>query len=397
MNQMKVDAPTRDRVMDEVSKVIEKARPQVREMDAQGSIPPALFEEFEATGVFQALTPKIYGGLELSLNDVNEILIEGAKASGSLGWVLMIHIQQSLGIGTSPKETVLRILEEHPQLRIRGAAAPKGTATPTEGGYVVSGTWPFASGGPSPHFVGANCIVTEGGKPKIGASGIPELRQVWVPAAQVEFLDTWHVIGMRGTNSCDFTIRDVFVPHEMTSNLFTGGNFFETPAARLPIRVALSPGHAAVAIGIAQGALDEVVELSKTKRAAMNPTAKLAEDPLFRHSIGHAALRLAAARAMLEKWTIDLEDAVALGQPLTPYQIMMGRAMTGHITTECIGIVEKAFRLAGSSSVYNSCSLERRLRDVYVAGQHISAFEDIYRSLGATLLGEELSQFELLF
>jgi hypothetical protein len=75
----------------------------------------------------------------------------------------------------------------------------------------------------------------------------------------------------------------------------------------------------------------------------------------------------------------------------------MGRAMTVHITSECIAIVEKAFRLAGSASVYNSCPLERRLRDIYVAGQHISCFEEIYRSFGTVLLGQEISEFELLF
>jgi alkylation response protein AidB-like acyl-CoA dehydrogenase len=397
MDRLEPAGSARDAVLSKLREVLAKAAPEVADIDARGSITPELYEALEATGAFQALTPKIYGGLELSLNDVNALLVEGGKTSGSLGWVLMIHIQQSLGIGSFPKETVLKILEAHPRVRIRGVAAPKGTATPTEGGYIVSGQWPFASGGPSPHFIGANCIVTENGKPKIGPEGHPELIIVWVPAEQVEFLDTWHVIGMRGTNSCDFRIKDVFVPTEMSSNLFTGKNFFETPAARLPIRVALSPGHAAVAIGIAQGALDEIIALSKTKRAAMNPTARLVEDPVFRHSIGHCALRLSAARAFLEKWTNDLEEAVALGPSLTPYQIMMGRAMTGHITSECIAIVEKCFRLGGSASVYTSCPLERRLRDIMVAGQHISAFEEIYRSLGATLLDEQLSEFELMF
>jgi alkylation response protein AidB-like acyl-CoA dehydrogenase len=397
MNQATVDAPAREAVLARVREVLAKAAPQVAEIDERGTISPDLYEELEATGAFQALTPKIYGGLELSLNDANALLIEGGRVSGSLGWVMMIHVQQSLGIGGFPKETVVKVLEKYPRVRIRGVAAPKGAATPTEGGYVVSGTWPFASGGPSPHFVGANCIVMENGAPKIGPDGHPQLIIAWIPAEQVQFLDTWHVIGMRGTNSCDFTVKDVFVPAEMSSDLFTGKNFFDTPAARLPIRVALSPGHSAVAIGIAQGALDEITELAKTKRAAMNPTARLADDPLFRHAIGHCALRLAAARAFLERTTAELEDAVSLGRALTPREIMTGRAMTGHITSECIAVVEKAFRLAGSASVYNSCPLERRLRDIHVAGQHISAFEETYRSLGATLLGEGLSQFELMF
>jgi alkylation response protein AidB-like acyl-CoA dehydrogenase len=394
MNQL--DAGAREAVFKRVRDVLAKGADLVAEIDENGSISPELYEELEGTGVFQSLTPEAFGGLGLSLSDVNALLTEGGRISGSLGWVMMIHVQQSLGIGSFPKETVLQILADHPRVRIRGAAAPKGTAVPVEGGFVVSGTWPFASGGPSPHFVGANCIVMENGQPRIGAGGHPDLVIVWVPVEQVEFLDTWHVLGMRGTNSCDFRIKEVFVPQAMASDLFTGRNFFDTPAARLPLRVALSPGHSAVAIGIAQGALDEIVTLSKTKRAAMNPTARLADDPLFRHSIGQCELRLAAARAFLDRSTSDLE-ATAGVRPLTPHEIMMGRAMTGHITSECIAIVEKAFRLAGSASVYNSCPLERRLRDILVAGQHISTFEEIYRSLGAAMIGEELSEFELMF
>jgi alkylation response protein AidB-like acyl-CoA dehydrogenase len=397
MNQVRPHERTREAVLEQVRAIVAKAAPRIGTFDEQGTISAELYEELEATGVFQALTPRLYGGLELSLNDANEVLIEGARVSGSLGWVMMIHVQQSLGVGSFPKETVLRILKEHPRFRIRGVAAPKGTATPTKGGYIVSGQWPFASGGPSPHYVGANCLVTENGAPRISANGIPQLLLVWAPAEKVEFLDTWHVLGMRGTNSCDVAIRDLFVPEDMTSDLFAGRNFFDTPAARLPIRVALSPGHAAVAVGIAEGALAEIAELSKTKRAAMNPTARLVDDPLFRHSIGKSTLRLAAARAMLDRWTTDLEAAVAHGGQLTPRQIMMGRAMTAHITSECIDVVEAAFRLAGSASVYSSCPLERRLRDIYVAGQHISAFEELYRSLGAIVLGEELSAFELMY
>jgi alkylation response protein AidB-like acyl-CoA dehydrogenase len=397
MNQVRPDTSVRDGVLKRLKEVLAAAADQVGAMDDGGIMSRELYEQLESTGVFQALTPKMYGGLELSLQDVNEALIEGGRVSGSIGWVMMIHTQQSLGMGAFPKETGLRLLRERGSVRTRGVAAPKGTATPTEGGYIVSGTWPFASGGPDPDFVAANCVVIENGAPRIGPSDFPELILAWTPAAQVEFLDTWHVLGLRGTNSCDIRIKDVFVPTEMTASLFTGRNFFETPVARLPLRVVLAPSHAAVAIGIAQGALEEIVELSKTKRAAMNPLARLSDDPLFRHHIGHCELRLQAVRAFLEKTTVELEAVAAEGRPLTPRQIMQGRAMTGHITAECIDIVERAYRLAGSASVYDTCPLERRLRDIYVAGQHISCFEDLYRLLGTTLLGEELSEFELLF
>jgi alkylation response protein AidB-like acyl-CoA dehydrogenase len=388
---------TRDALLERVSAVMATFAPRVAEIDEAGRIPPDLFDALEATGVFQALTPKQYGGLELRLDDASQLIMAGARVSGSIGWVMMIHVQQSLLSGVFRKDAVLKLFKEHPRARVRGVAAPKGVATPVEGGYIVSGQWPFASGGPNPHMIGANCIVMENGAPRIGANGMPELILVWVPAEQVTFLDTWHVVGMRGTNSCDFAMREVFVPANMAIDLFNAQNFFETPAARLPLRVALSPGHCAVALGIAQGALDEISALAKTKRAAMNPQARLADDPYFRHALGESTLRLAASQAMLEKWTHELEAVAAAGEALTPYQIMMGRTMTGFITSECTQIVNVAFSLAGSASVYNSCPLERRLRDIHVAGQHISTFKELYRLLGATVIDEELTPFELYY
>jgi alkylation response protein AidB-like acyl-CoA dehydrogenase len=386
-----------DSSAERIFNAIAKAAPRVREFDELGSIPRDLFAELEETGIFQALTPREFGGLQMTLAEVNAFLVEGARVCGSLGWVMMIHIQQSLAIGTFRKEAVLKVLREHPRLRIRGAAAPKGAAVPVEGGYRISGTWPFASGGPDPHIVGANCVVMENGTPRIGRDGIPEMILAWVPASEVAFLDTWHVLGMRGTDSRDFRMRDVFVPIEMTSDLFNSENWFATPAARLPLRVALSPGHSAVAVGIAQGALDEIAQLSKTKRAAMNPAARLADDPHFRHSLGESTLRLSAARALLDTVTRELEAKAGRGEQLSPRDIMMGRTMTGFITAECTEVAGTAYKLAGSASVYDSCPLERRLRDIHVAGQHISAFKEHYRLLGASAIGEELSALELRY
>lgn len=380
-------------VMDGLRRVLSEAGPKVEEMDERGIMQEELFDALEHTGIFRALTPKSWGGLEMTLEQANDALIEGARVSGSIGWVMLIHIQQSLGVGLWPEPTLRRILEENPTMRNRGIAAPKGIAVPTEGGFIVTGQWPFASGGPKPDYVSGNCLVMENGQPRVDADGIPEMLIAIVPIEHAEFLDTWHVLGLRGTNSCDIAIKDVFVPETMTvMNLFTAKNHFGTIPSKLPLRLVLSPSHAAVAVGIALGALDEITELAKTKRAAMNPTALLADDAMFRHFLGENTLRVEAARAMLRQITEHITEAA---ESLSPKDIMVGRTMTAYVTDECIEAVDWAFAAGGSAPVYDDSPLQRRLRDIHTAKQHISASTEAYRTLGAVLLDAEVSEFEL--
>jgi len=382
-------------VLEGVRHVGAEAARRAEELDRLGVMPDDLYDDLAATGCFRAMVPRANGGLELSLAEINTLIIEAAKANGSLGWILLIGIPGPVIFGLLTPDAVAEIMAQYPRARGRGTIAPKGVAVPTDGGYVVSGRWPFASGGPHPDLVVANCVVIDNGSPRIGANGAPEMVLVVLPAAQVEFLDTWHVLGLRGTDSCDYAVHDVFVPEHMTADLVAATNCFDTPATRLPIRVVLAMGHASVAIGIAEGALEEVADVAKTKRAAMNPTALLAHDPVFRHALGEEDLRLAAARALLDRTTESATQAFVSRRPLSSRETMEGRTMAGFITAECVKIIDTAYTMAGSVSLYDTSSLQRRLRDIHVATQHVAATTEGYRTLGKLLTGEELTPLEL--
>lgn len=382
-------------ILTRIKGVAQKASERRDEIDQAAKFPEDLYDELEASGAFRLCGPKEFGGLEMSLAEMNELVFEGARGIGSLGWLMMVGISQSIGLGLFPEETVKVLWSGDEHARTRGVIAPKGIAVPVDGGYMISGQWPFATGGPKPNYVSGNSIIMEDGKPKLGPSGHPQAIIAMMPAAEVEFLDTWHVIGMRGTDSCDVRVKDVFVPKEMTFDLMAPATCFDTAVARLPLRVALSFPHCALALGIAQGALDDIAGLAKTKRASMNPSATLSEDPIFRFELGRQAMRLAAARDMMDRKAQECTDVGEAYGELTPQQILTTRLMANHITEECVKIVDWAFTKAGSSSVYDSSSLQMRFRDIHVATQHASCHTDPYSLLGAVVLGEELSPAEL--
>jgi alkylation response protein AidB-like acyl-CoA dehydrogenase len=219
---------------------------------------------------------------------------------------------------------------------------------------------------------------------------------IWLmPASELEFLDTWHVVGLKGTNSCDVVAHDVFVPERFTFNIFTATSFFDTPASRLPFRPAAATGHSAFAIGVARGALDDIAALAVTKRAAMNPGSRLAEDVVFQHQLGEQDLRLQAAKAFLDSQTANAWDACVEGRALTPVELLRLRLMAGYITAECVKVVDAAYTMAGSTSLYETSTLQRRLRDIHVATQHVAATSEAYRTLGKLLAGEEVQPMEL--
>jgi alkylation response protein AidB-like acyl-CoA dehydrogenase len=382
-------------VLEAVKRVAAKTVPRAAEIDEARAFPRDLFNELADTGVFWATAPRDHDGLEMPIDVMNEIVFACARANGSLGWLMMVGSSQGTGHGLSSKQAMEEMKAVSPYPRNRGLIALKGVAVPVEGGYMVSGRWPFATGGPDPHFVTGNCIVLRDGKPSISAEGVPEAIMALLPASEAIFHDNWYVLGMRGTDSCDVEFRDAFVPEHRAFNFFTVKNKFDVLPARMPTRIVLSFGHTAMACGIAQGAIDDLLELAKTKRSSMNPTRKMSDEPVFRHMLGEHTLRLEACKGMLNGYTAQAWALAGERREFTPQQILIGRTMSAYVTAECVKIVDWAYTAAGSSSVYDTSSLQRRFRDIHVATQHASCHTEGYGVLGGILLGEQVSPMEL--
>jgi alkylation response protein AidB-like acyl-CoA dehydrogenase len=235
----------------------------------------------------------------------------------------------------------------------------------------------------------------ENGKPRLSPDGEVEMVMALATADQAQFLDNWHVLGMRGTDSCDVILRDAFVPKAMTFNLHDMHCVYDMPAAKLPLRVVLSFPHCSVATGLAEGAIDDLLELAITKRASMNPNMLLGEDAVFRDNLGRAVVRLEGAKAMTRKIAADCWQAGVDGRELTAREVLSARLLANFVTSECTAIVDWAYTVVGSSSVHDGSTLQRRLRDIHVATQHASCHTDPYRNLGAVMMGVELSPREL--
>jgi alkylation response protein AidB-like acyl-CoA dehydrogenase len=335
--------------------------------------------------------PRSDGGLELALPAGLEVIRALARLDGSIGWTAMTSSGGSLFATLEGRETYERIYQDGPDVPICGSVQPAGTATPTAGGFRVSGRWPYASGCKHAEWMAGFCIVADdNGKPVAGPHGQPLVRCVVLPAQDWEIEDTWYAAGLKGTGSHHIVLRDVLVPE---------ANFFDVeggapcvPGPLYPaVRQLLPMLHSALAIGIAEGAVDELVTLANTGRQQFRATTPMRDSETFQYELGRISADVRAAQAFHEVQTASLWHHALAGTLNDEGLLIEGTQAAIWIATSCVRIGDACFALAGSSAVYETSPLQRRLRDLHVAAQHAVAQQRQYVAGGKLLLARSAS------
>jgi alkylation response protein AidB-like acyl-CoA dehydrogenase len=249
------------------------------EIETARELPRYLLGDLIAAGCFRMFVPRSHGGLEIDLPSSLEIFEALARADGSTGWTVMIGTGGVLLLALLPRRRFDALYADGPDLIGAGSFTPRGEAKVNDGGFEVSGQWPFASGCLHSKWLGGNCVVTANGQPRPGPiAGVPETRWAIFRAEQAQILDTWSVAGLRGTGSNDIAVERLHVPSDDTFDAFFG-----EPSVPGPLYVAAVPQFslhiAAVAIGIAQHPLDDVIALAMAQKRRLFAAAALADTP----------------------------------------------------------------------------------------------------------------------
>ncbi len=353
------------------------------EIENSRRIPPDLVASLKAAGIFRLMAPKSLGGDEIDFPSSAQILSELAKADGAVGWSLMIGCETPQLLALLPEQTFEQLYADGPDVTVGGAFAPKGVAKPVEGGFEASGQWGFASGCEHADYLFGNCVVTDPEAPEQP----PELRCMLMPRAEWQILDTWHTSGLRGTGSHDITIDKAFIPAEHSFDLFGGTPCIDRPLFRAPIQqFALHIG--AVALGIAEGALEELTAFAIAGKTRLYARSAMADGELFQYRLGHAEADTQAARALLESRVAELWQQAQAGSisPDLQMRVMQTEAWVVEISAR---VVDACYTAGGGSAIYEASPLQRRLRDIHTLTQHASAQEGVFANAGAKLLGDD--------
>jgi alkylation response protein AidB-like acyl-CoA dehydrogenase len=339
-----------------------------------------LVEQLRSAGAFRLMVPRSHGGAGLGLPAqlrLNEAL---SRIDGSTGWTVMLGSGAPILFGLAPRPTFDEIYADGPDVIMAGVLNPTGVATPVDGGFRVSGQWSFASGCQHADWIIAHCLVDDG--------RVPPVRMMLLPPGDVEVKDTWHVSGLCGTGSHDFAVDGAFVADER-SFVVGGPSCIDSPLQRIPLPTLFALQNPSIAIGIAQGALDEVVALATEKTPAFDK-ARLAANPLFQNQLADADAALRAARSLLYEDADRLWDVAVSGAPLEPTLRARLRATATWTTRTAAAVVDTAYSAGGGSAIYSDNPLQRRLRDVRAVTQHFGIKPDTLTKAGAVLAGEDV-------
>jgi indole-3-acetate monooxygenase len=352
----------------------------------EGRIPPPLVAAFYDTGVFKAMLPREVGGLEVEPVEWLEMIEELARINASAGW--LAFIQSGIGLTFLDPERFARFRARTGGRMTIAMSLGRvgGKAVRVDGGYRISGRWPFASGSPYTTWLGGmSGVFGADGSPVPDADGQPQrLLAIW-PADQARLIDTWDGLGLRGTGSGDFEVTDLFVPDEQVNPGLYGAPAYDRALFR--IKEMPEVGHGAHALGIASAARESFLH-AVNARSVPGSARQMAMGHMQAHQIGFARADalIRAARALLhETVRAAYADASANEELALELRVRLREANIFAVRSakEAVNLI---FEMAGSGGVYRGRPIERAFRDINTAANHTNYVETAYSAIGSYYL-----------
>jgi alkylation response protein AidB-like acyl-CoA dehydrogenase len=360
--------------------------PRSLEIEANRKLPADIVERMGAAGFYRLFIVERLGGLEVPPSVAAQVFEALAEADAACGWIAFIGATTGLALARMTDAAVREVFAA-PETLIAGVFAPSGKAVKVDGGFCVNGRWQWGSGSPNADWIGGGCVLIEGDKPLTNSAGMPRNHMLLFRAADVHLLDTWHASGLRGTGSTDFAVRDLFVPEAHASGYLVK-DLPDRPLFHFPQFSLLAHGVAAVSMGIARASIREFVRIAVEKKR-YGTSVTLSNRAHSHIEVAAAEARLRSARAFFYE-TIETAWSLALNRVPATLEVRRDmRLATTHAVQSSVQVVDAMYTLAGGSAVYESSPLQRQLRDVHVASQHITVSSNTLETIGQLLLGVE--------
>jgi len=371
-------------------------RPAIRahrdEIDREQRLPKALVEQFHAAGFYSMVMPRALGGLQvdpLTYVRVVELLAEGA---GSVGWnVANNSIGQLVTLGLTD-EGVHEIYARGADTVIAGTAVMGGgKAVPVDGGYRVTGRWPFGTGCQESSWMLGSFQILDGDQPRRGPDGSSVYWRGIFQRSEAQIVEgSWDVSGMRATGSFDWTVNEVFLPERRTmvhAGVPLDNQWKRWPGISyaLPAQAWVGPHHSAVITGIARAGVEALIELAAEK-TPRGRTARLCENPQVQDAVGRADTILNAGRAYRSVSITEVWNTVAAGKETTLAQRARCRLAAAHAADSAREAMDLMYRCGGSTSYRRESRLAECWRDLHVVGQAVTLMPEWYPMGGRVFL-----------
>jgi alkylation response protein AidB-like acyl-CoA dehydrogenase len=360
------------------------------ETDAGRRLPDANVTALKETGLSRLMVPRRFGGHQTSVRTYIEAMAEVGRGCGSTAWVASLINVCAWLAALFPDRAQQDVWAADRDAWIAGSLAPNGEAVAVDGGWRVTGRWPWASG--CLHAQWAACGIhmtgTDGQWSDFGLS--------LMPIDQVTIEDTWFMVGMKGTGSNTIVAKDVFVPEHrfLPYPQAFGGQYRTEHREETVYRVSLVPVTililAGSQLGVARAALDYVIARAGTRGITHTNFPRQAESAGFQMLVAEAAMKIDTAVLHALRAADDLDRAAGEGRHPDLAARARVRIDTALTAKNCREAVELLVQAHGTSSLADANRLQRFWRDVHVASHHaITEWQVNLEVYGKALLGVE--------
>lgn len=360
-------------------------------IEAERRLVPDIVSALHAAGLFHMLLPPSLGGGGADIVAFNDVIQTVAAADASTAWCLGQQIASTQAAGYLDAK-IARDVFGPPHGAVAWGPPAGAKAAVTDGGYVVSGRWRFASGSAHCPWIGGHAAVIErDGTPRLDGKGRPVLRTMLFRNEQAVWTDIWHTIGLRGTGSNQYEVKDLFVPDAYTTwRDQPSDRTNDGPLYDIPLLTLYGIGFSGVGLGLARASLDAFMTLanSKTGRAGRGV---MRDNPVIQSEVAKVAGGLHAARAFLRDMLAEIWEAVHKGGATLEQRARLRLAITGALD-QSVRVVDFAYTAAATSAIFNGSAFERRFRDMHTVTAQGQAHMSNFESAGQALFGIEPMQ-----
>ncbi|GGJ14543.1 acyl-CoA dehydrogenase family protein [Neoroseomonas lacus] len=370
-----------------LSALIEAAAPRI---EAERELPADLLEALYTARMFRTLLPRAVGGDEATPEIYVRMMEIIARADASTAWCIGQASGCSMAAAYVAPEVASSIWGGRDAALAWGAVGPDQVAEVVDGGYRVTASWSFASGGRHATWFGGHCRIRErDGRMRSTADGALYERTMLFPRSAITMIDQWQVMGLRGTGSDTYSVHDLFVPDAFTVRRDRDeerqphgiGTLFQFTTTHL-----YASGFAAVALGIARGMLDAFVELANHK-TPLSTARMLRDSPVLQSGLAWAEGKWRAARAQLHTALRETWDHCAAGAAMTTDQKVAIRLAATFAIHQAKEVADFAWTEAGATAIFNSQPFERRFRDIHAVTQQVQGRRSHFETVGQHLMG----------
>jgi len=369
--------PSPDELLERARSLVPEIRALAEETERNRNVFPQIIDKIRAAELLRTCRPREFGGFEHDGETALRIAMTVSAACASTGWSVNGAVSNGRSIAHFPIEAQREVWAREEDPFTCAAFAPTGTAVPTDGGYMLTGRWSFASGCDHAAWIYLGGFIAPPGAkpPHEGAFFL-------LPIDDVEIIDTWFVNGLAGTGSKDIAAHGAFVPahrvllfSDARAGTTPGGRYHKNPLYKMPLLINGASMLASTAVGAARGALDAYLEMTgsrKTRGALAGGNLPMTEFATVQLRYAEAAAHVEAAELILLTDMREMTAKLYVGEEITVADRIRCRRNQAYVTRLAVQAVEALNAATGGYGLLLSNPVQRAWRDANAVARHVS-------------------------